>query len=241
MMASYGSNGTKQQPAGHGVKPPASGDTDWVPEAVALRMLQGVRSAIRKAGGIERWAAQNGIRTARKHGRLFLKAAELDGWKPVRPNVQTPTPTGESLTTGQLGALTAKLVELMAEELAPIRARLRNLENSVLLWADRVGRPSDPDEADYSDVTDIAKPHGWKPTVLNKALTRVGFQIDDRRADGTHDRYRLTDEGRKYGHAFGNHVARNGFQGRHIKWKPEVFDVVVDRLKAMDAGLTGPQ
>jgi hypothetical protein len=96
------------------------------------------------------------------------------------------------------------------------------------MLGDRIGQPAEPDEADYRNPGELGELlGGLSGQAANRLLITAGLQIEQRTADGKfHDKWLLTEAGLAYGHAFGKHIAKNGYQTRHVRWLPSVVEIL---------------
>ena len=214
-----------------------NGDTDsneieFVPATIIARSA-GLPKAV--LNDPRSWATANGIRFRCFGGMIYFAAVDVDNWRPKATTDQTVEPEPSKPVAGLAGPVVeievSELAALRAE-VAAMRSRLSSLDNSVLLMTDAVNRSGEPepDEADYFDLTDLGKPHGWTAIRMNKALTAIGLQIDQRKPNGLHDKYLLTQAGHAHGRAFKGYPSKNGFQGRHVKWKASIIGLIRPEL-----------
>ena len=201
-----------------------SGDTnsneiEFVPAAIIVRSAGISKSVLNDPRG---WATANGIRWRCFGGQVYFAVLDIDAWRPEVKPAQTMKPEPVKV----VASVPEGCVTIPAAELAMLRSRLSSLDNSLLLINDQIRRTSEPDEADYFDLTELGKPYGWSAILMNRVLTQLELQVDQRKPNGNHDKYLLTDIGREHGCAFSGLRSKSGFQGRHVKWKPSIVPLI---------------
>jgi len=149
--------------------------------------------------------------------------------RPDSGPLPTVAPVASDATKTTLDAIAADLVTVKTD-LARVLSHISSINNTLLLISDRQQVKSEVDPVEYFDVTDLGKPLGLSGLSVNRILIAIGLQTEVRKLNSkgrdVHGHYELTEKGREHGHAFASFKGKNGFQGRHVQWKPSIQPLI---------------